>query len=308
MQTKRNPSARLAAFALGIGLATTMAVPAAGARGRLGERIAERMAMRRTLPLDPAAIPANVQVWRERAYGGDPAQRYDVYAPRGATHAPTLFLVHGGGWKRGDKGAANLVAAKVEHWTAQGYVVISANYRMLPAADPLRQARDVAAAVAAAQRESTQWGGDADRFVLMGHSAGAHLSALLAASPDLLAQANARPVRGAVLLDSAMLDTARFMAAPHPRLYDEAFGDDPAYWRAASPDAQLVAPGVPLLAVCSARRRDSCAQARDFVAHANRLGRRAQASPQALSHGEINAELGRPSAYTATVDHFLRSL
>lgn len=158
------------------------------------------------------------------------------------------------------------------------------------------------------QRESAQWGGDAGHFVLMGHSAGAHLSALLAASPALLAQARARPLRGAVLLDSAVLDTERFMAVPHPRLYDEAFGDDPGYWRAASPDAQLAAPGIPLLAVCSARRRESCAQARDFVAHANRLGRRAQASPQALSHGEINAELGKPSAYTATVDRFLRSL
>ncbi|QNP42139.1 alpha/beta hydrolase [Lysobacter terrestris] len=304
----RNPSVWLAAFCVAVGIAATAAVPDAAARGRVGERLAERMALRRTLPVDPAALPANVRVWRERAYGSDPAQRYDVYAPRGATHAPTLFLVHGGGWKRGDKAAANVVAAKVEHWTAQGYVVISANYRMLPAADPLLQARDVAAAVAAAQRDSAQWGGDAGRFVLMGHSAGAHLSALLAASPDLLAQANARPVRGAVLLDSAMLDTARLMAASHGRLYDEAFGDDPAYWRATSPYAQLRAPGVPLLAVCSSRRIESCAQARDFVAHATRLGRRAQASPQALSHGAINAELGQPSAYTATVDRFLRSL
>jgi acetyl esterase/lipase len=307
MQAKRVRPAWLAAFALGLGIAATV-LPDAAARGRLGERIAERMAMRRTMPVDPAALPANVQVWRDRAYGPDPAQRYDVYAPRGATHAPTLFLVHGGGWKRGDKVAANVVAAKVEHWTAQGYVVISANYRMLPAADPLLQARDLAAAVAAAQRDSATWGGDAGRFVLMGHSAGAHLSALLAASPTLLAQAQARPLRGAVLLDSAVLDTARFMAAPHLRLYDEAFGGDPAYWHAASPDAQLAAPGIPLLAVCSSRRMESCAQARDFVAHANRLGRRAQASPQDLSHGEINAELGKPSAYTATVDRFLHSL
>lgn len=290
------------------GLVGVTLPPGADARGRLRERLAERMAQRRTLPADPASLPASVRVWRDQAYGSDAAQRYDVYAPEGVARAPTLFLVHGGGWKRGDKAAANVVAAKVEHWAAQGYVVISANYRMLPGADPLTQARDVAAAVASAQHDSARWGGDPDRFVVMGHSAGAHLGALLAASPALLTQARARPIRGAVLLDTAVLDTERFMRQPHRKLYDDAFGDDPAYWRAASPDARLQAAGPPLLAVCSARRTDSCAQARDFVAHANRLGRRAQASPQDLGHGGINAELGKPSAYTATVDRFLRSL
>jgi len=166
----------------------------------------------------------------------------------------------------------------------------------------------VATAVASAQSDSARWGGDPDRFVLMGHSAGAHLSALLAAAPTLLAQAHAQPVRGAVLLDSAVLDPERFMAKPHPKLYDDAFGADPAYWRATSPYAQLTAHGVPLLAVCSARRLESCAQAHAFAAQANRLGRRAQVLEQDLSHGEINAKLGQPSAYTTAIDRYLRSL
>jgi hypothetical protein len=123
-----------------------------------------------------------------------------------------------------------------------------------------------------------------------------------------LAQAHAQPIRGAVLLDSAVLDIERFMTKPHPQLYDNAFGDDPAYWRAASPYMQLTAPGVPLLAVCSARRLQSCAQAHAFAAQANRLGRRAQVLEQDLSHGEINAKLGQPSAYTTAVDRYLRSL
>ena len=288
--------------------AMAIGLPLAQARGRLAERIAERMAQRRTAPVDAADIPANVQVWRDQAYGDSPAQRFDVYAPRGANHAPTLLLVHGGGWKRGDKEAANVVAAKVRHWTAQGYVVISANYRMLPEADPLTQARDVASAIATAQRESARWGGDAGRFVLMGHSAGAHLSALIAASPEWLTQANARPLRGVVLLDSAALDTESLMAKRHPNLYDEAFGQDPNYWRAASPFAQLHAPGVPVLAVCSSRRSDSCVQAQAFAAKARQLGRRAQVLEEDLSHGEINAQLGEASAYTAAVDRFLQSL
>ncbi|GAB3101442.1 alpha/beta hydrolase [Lysobacter terrae] len=299
---------RVAAVGIGLCIAAAVSLPDAEARGRLRERIMERMAQRRTAPVDPAAIPGNVQVWRDQAYGGDRAQRYDVYAPRGAQQAPTLFLVHGGGWKRGDKEAANVVAAKVQHWTAQGYVVISANYRMLPDADPLTQARDVADAIGAAQRESARWGGDPSRFVLMGHSAGAHLSALLAAAPAMLVQANAKPLRGVVLLDSAALDTEALMAQRHPKLYDEAFGQDRTYWRAASPYAQLRAPGVPVFAVCSSRRADSCPRAHAFVAKAQALGRRAQVLEQDLSHGEINAELGKTSAYTAAVDRFLQSL
>ncbi|MFC5571199.1 alpha/beta hydrolase [Lysobacter yangpyeongensis] len=282
--------------------------PAAQARGRWRERLAERVAQRRTESVDPADLPGNVKIWRDQAYGSDRAQRFDVYAPRGATHAPTLFLVHGGGWKRGDKQAANVVTAKVRHWTAQGYVVISANYRMLPDADPLTQARDVAAAIASAQRDSARWGGDPDRFVLAGHSAGAHLGALLAATPTALAQAHARPLRGALLLDSAALDTEALMARPHPKLYDEAFGPDRSYWRAASPVAQLTAPGVPMLVVCSTQRANACPQAHAFVAKAQRLGRRAQVLEQDLGHGDINAALGEPSAYTAAVDRFLQSL
>ncbi|MGH8076584.1 MAG: alpha/beta hydrolase [Lysobacter sp.] len=82
-----------------------------------------------------------------------------------------MLLVHGGGWRRGDKAAGNVLAAKVARWTDRGIVVISTDYRMLPGADPLTQSRDVGRAVAAAQRHSARWGGHPDRFVLVGHSA-----------------------------------------------------------------------------------------------------------------------------------------
>lgn len=298
----------MAAAGAVLGLALLVSSPHTDARGRFRERIAQRLAQRGAAPATPVALPANVRAWRDQSYGSDPRQRYDVFVPQGATHAPVIVLVHGGGWRNGDKGAANVVEAKVAHWSALGYVVVSTNYRLLPDADPLVQARDVAAAIASAQRDNARWGADPDRFVLMGHSAGAHLSALLAASPAMLEQAKARPVRGAVLLDSAMLDTERFMTKQHPPLYDDAFGGDPDYWRAASPYVQLSAQAVPLLAVCSSRRRESCAQAHAFVARAKKLGRRAEVLEQDLSHAEINAQLGSASAYTEAVDRFVESL
>ncbi|QNB00942.1 hypothetical protein [Massilia sp. Se16.2.3] len=54
-----------------------------------------------------AAVPADVRVTRDLAYGGDPAERFDVYAPRaGSSGASVIFMVHSGGWKHGDKGVA----------------------------------------------------------------------------------------------------------------------------------------------------------------------------------------------------------
>ena len=243
------------------------------------------------------------------AYGETPAQKMDVYLPAHAEHAPVIFMVHGGGWRRGDKAASQVVDNKVARWVAQGYVFISVNYRMLPEADPLMQADDVARALAAAQSRAATWGADPDKFILMGHSAGAHLVALLAAGPARARALGARPWLGTVVLDSAAVDVAQIMQRRHMRLYDEAFGKDEAFWKSASPIQQLSAEAKPMLLVCSTTRPDKpCDAARAFAEQATALGVRAEVSPQALSHGEINRNLGLPGAYTDTVERFMRSL
>jgi hypothetical protein len=146
------------------------------------------------------------------------------------------------------------------------------------------------------------------RFVLAGHSAGAHLVALLDADPSLARAHGARAWRGTIALDSAALDVTKIMQSRHPSLYDDAFGTDPAYWRSASPYAQLTRAAQPLLAVCSAPRADSCAQARRYADKATGLGMRVEVLPQQLSHREINETLGADSAYTQAVDKFIASL
>jgi arylformamidase len=242
------------------------------------------------------------------AYGSDARQSFDVYAPPDATGAPIIFMVHGGGWMIGDKTNSRVVENKVEHWVPRGFVVISANYRMLPDADPLEQAHDVALAVAAAKREARAWGADADKLVLMGHSAGAHLVTLLAASPELRAEAKLTPWLGTVSLDTGTHDVVETMERPHPRLYDRAFGKDPSFWREVSPLAELERGASPFLLVCSTRRSDSCPQGDAFAAKARNLGIRAEVLGKDFSHAEINALLGEDAAYTAAVDEFLASL
>lgn len=258
-----------------------------------------------------ARLPAGVKRLGDIAYGPDPAQRMDVYLPSAASPAgpaPVVLMVHGGGWRRGDKAMQRVVDNKVARWLPRGVVFISVNYRMQAGVSPVQQADDVALALAVAQNKAAGWGADASGFILMGHSAGAHLVALLAAAPQRAVQAGAGPWLGTVALDSAAMDVPQIMNARHFGLYDRAFGADTAVWTAASPWHQVVAGGPPMLMVCSSKRNDSCAQAERLAQKAGALGRRVEVLPQALSHGEINETLGQPSAYTLAVEAFMASL
>lgn len=263
-------------------------------------------------PASASGLPAGSQVLRDLAYGTAGRQKLDVYLPPAATSAPPapiVLMVHGGGWRLGDKAAERVVANKAAHWLGQGVVFVSTNYRLLPQAEPQAQAEDVARALAYVQAHAGEWHADPQRLVLMGHSAGAHLIALLSADPTRAIALGARPWAGSVALDSAALDLVQLMEGRHARLYDRAFGADPATWRAASPQHHLSAQALPMLLVCSTRRADDpCAQAKRYAAAAGTLGVRTEILPQPLSHGDINGQLGLPGAYTAAVDGFLSSL
>ena len=254
-------------------------------------------------------LPQGVKVLHDIPYGNDGKQRMDVYLPRDARKgAPVILMVHGGAWRIGDKASRAVVENKVARWVPRGFIFVSVNYRLLPKAGPLQQAEDVARALAAAQAQATSWGGSSSKFILMGHSAGAHLVALLGAAPSKAIGIGAKPWLGTILLDSAALDVVQIMEAKHARFYDRAFGSRPTYWRSASPFHVLTASASPLLAVCSTRRKDSCLQARNFAAQASSLGARIKVLEQDLSHREVNETLGEPGAYTHAVEEFMGSL
>jgi acetyl esterase/lipase len=298
------------AFALG-----ALATPLHAQKGALREAITRARQERAAQGLDDGAdeigrfaLPPNVRVERDVAYGTDPKQRFDVYLPARASHAPVMFLVHGGAWRTGDKAGRAVVENKVARWTRAGFIVISTNYRLLPAADPIAQAEDVARAIAFAQRKLPAWGGDPDRMVLVGHSAGAHLVALLATDETLIAHQGARPIIGTIILDSAALDVEDLMRNPHLPLYDAAFGTRKKYWTMASPYRQLGAGAAPFLLVCSTLRKESCPEAAKFVKRAKAMGVTTQVLKEAMSHRQINEQLGTAGPYTDSVDAFLQTL
>ena len=162
-----------------IGLLAATAVvasgmPASDAREKLRDRLRERMAERMGADEGPKA-PGSETI----AYGSDPLQVLDIWRAKGAKGpAPLIVYVHGGGWKRGSKDNAT-GRFKPVHYPEQGYAFASINYRLVPAATVEQQAADVAGAVKALVDRADTLGIDRRRIVLMGHSAGAHLVALV---------------------------------------------------------------------------------------------------------------------------------
>lgn len=246
---------------------------------------------------------------REIAYGDDPRQRLDLYLPQEQGPAPLLWMVHGGAWRMGDKRNDAVVENKIARWRPKGFALVSVNYRLLPGAPVAEQLDDLRLALRMTQRQAAEWGVDPTQLVLLGHSAGAHLVALLQADRDANTAAGITPWLGSVLLDSAVLDLPAIMQRPHYRFYDRAFGSDPVYWRRLSPIHRLRPGTPPLLAVCSSLRPDGpCDQAEAFTRAMGRLGGRAEVLPQPLSHRDINRQLGQDNTYTRQVEAFIASL
>jgi acetyl esterase/lipase len=133
------------------------------------------------------------------AYGAHPRQRLDVYRPEAAANpgAPATLVVflHGGRWSSGSKDLYRFVGAGLAE---RGIPVVVPNYRLYPEVRMPEAMADVAAAVAWAQANAARYGSTADRVVVMGHSAGAHLAALLATDGRWLVRAGGAPVRALV--------------------------------------------------------------------------------------------------------------
>ncbi|KER82735.1 alpha/beta hydrolase [Xanthomonas arboricola] len=108
----------------------------------------------------------------------DPAHglALDVYQPRGAVDAPVVVFFYGGTWKRGTRANYRWVGRALAR---QGVVAMVADYRKYPQVGLQGFMSDAAGATAWGYRHAHDYGGDPTRLAVMGHSAGAHMAALL---------------------------------------------------------------------------------------------------------------------------------
>lgn len=113
--------------------------------------------------------------------GDNPRQQLDVYQPvtaeTGGKRRPVVVFFYGGAWQEGSRKDYLFVA---EALTQRGYLVVVPDYRVYPEVRYPEFLNDGAAAVAWTAANVDRYGGDPSRIFLMGHSAGAHIAAMLA--------------------------------------------------------------------------------------------------------------------------------
>ena len=188
------------------------------------------------------------------AYGPEARQRLDLYLPQARDEAaPLVLFFYGGGWRRGARESYEFVAAALAE---DGFVVAVPDYRVWPEVRYPAFVEDGAAALAWLAQTGPRYGVNADRQVLMGHSAGAHIAALLALDPARRASAGAGDVEIAGLVglagpyDFLPLDEDSYLQEvfpPDTRAASQPIGyvspDDPPALLIHGADDSLVEPG-----------------------------------------------------------------
>ena len=234
-------------------------------------------------------------------------QVLDVYSPANAKNLPVVFWIHGGGWQTGDKSDVQL---KPQAFMDKGFVFVSTNYRLLPSVDMGTLIRDVAKAVRWTHDHIAEHGGDPKRLLIMGHSAGAQLAAILCTDDRYLKAEglSLQVVKGCVPVDGDTFDIPAIieMAQTRWRVHHlprskfghfEKFGSDPAKHRDFSAVTHVAkGKGIPPFFILYVSGHP------DTTAQAQRLAAVLKASDvpatlfgaQDTTHSKVNKDLGKP--------------
>ncbi len=230
----------------------------------------------------------------------------DIYTPAGPAKPdgwPVVMMVHGGGWRAGDKANDGVGRKKAAFFTAQGFVYVAVNYRLSPAVKHPVHAGDVACATAWVLDHIRNYGGDPARLSLMGHSAGAHLAALITTDESHLGKFGKSPalINSVILLDTAGYDIPRHMGTSSEGLiknviFRNAFGGNPKVWAEASPINHVQeGKARPRFLVFYTDRKTSGPISRDFVAALRKAGTPAAAVlTKGKTHTTLNLNIGQP--------------
>lgn len=285
--------------------------------GRLGGMLARRRG--EAGEAATAALPPGSSLIR---YGDSEAQRIRFWpapggVPTGGRRPPLAIYIHGGGWQHGNP---EMVADKPGWFAAHGWAFASVGYRLVPEAPVEEQAADIGRAIARLRSEAVSRGFDPDRILLLGHSAGAHLAALVGTDPRHAGDAFPA-IRGVIPIDGAaydvvqqMQDGGRFMMQ---RTYIPAFGTDPARQRALSPTTHAGTADAPdWLILFDSGRADAVSQSALLAGRLQRPGIRVE--QQAIRfddrnvlqrHRRMNVEFGTPGyAGNAAVEAMMRRI
>lgn len=240
--------------------------------------------------------------------------KVDIYAPDstrrrglfglGRRRVPVLVYAHGGGWIRGSRAK---VYRLPKFATSRGWMLVSVDYRPVPRTTVDGQVNDVARGIQWVRRNIGRYGGNPKKIVIMGHSAGSHLVAMIAA------RKKGGQLRGVISNDVQAYDMVAYggMRGSLPRVYAAAFGSNPKNWQRWSPVTYVRrGKGFPPHLIMhsggniTARRR---ALSRGYAAELRRRGARVTVfDGRHYSHGAIMSRIGSSPQVTRAVEKFLR--
>lgn len=167
----------------------------------------------------------------------------DIYSPLNGKNMPVVVFVHGGGWQIGDKASASH-RAKRDFFIEHGFIFVSVNYRLAPDDFYPTYPQDVAKSLSFVLKWIGKFHGDSHNVFLMGHSAGAHLAALVTTDQHYLNDLGSgiENIKGVILLDGAGYDIPELVAdniqhnnQPGLDMYYTSFGESNDLWEEASP-------------------------------------------------------------------------
>ena len=194
----------------------------------------------------------------------DRLQKLDIYFPaKKENPVPVLVYFHGGGWKMGNKNEAKNHGI---FYATHGILFISVNYRLSPAVQHPAHIEDCAAALSWVLDNIHDLGGDENRIFISGHSAGAHLAALLATNPTY--NFIAMKLAGVISVDMASFNLLSPGNEKITKIFiRDAFGTNPETLKSASPFYNIFDNKIypKFLIFNTNERRSAVEQSKEFV-------------------------------------------
>jgi arylformamidase len=251
------------------------------------------------LLLASSLLAAEPKVSRDLPYAKpkNKRQTLDVYAPAEGTKHPIIVWLHGGGWQRGDKSEVDV---KPRAFVEKGFVFVSVNYRLLYDVTIKQMAGDVARAIRWVHDHAKDYRGDPDTLLVMGHSAGAQLAALVCTDGSYLKaeKLSLSVIKGCVPVDGDTYDVPMQIKTVEKRradIYTKKFGDADSQ-KELSPVTH-VAKGKdipPFLVLHVADHPETRGQSQRLAKALQEAGVSAKAYPaEGKTHTSINSDLGK---------------
>ena len=269
------------------------------------------------LLLASSAFAAEMKVQRDLPYAktDNERQTLDVYAPANGKNCPIVFWIHGGGWQKGDKSE---VDKKPVAFVEKEFVFVSTNYRLLPEATIKQMAMDVAKGIRWIHDHANEYGGDPNAILVMGHSAGAQLAALVCTDDRYLKAEglSLKVIKGCIPVDGGTYDVPMQIANVDERtagIFRDKFGDEKSQKHLSAVTHVSKGRGIPpflILYVVDSLRTSG--QSERLAKALQDAGISARAHPaEGKDHRSLNTELGLPDdkptkAVFEFLDHVLK--